>query len=563
MKIALLLCFFFCARFTWAQEKFALQWEVYSEDRKSEWIIFSNQIDAQAYLDSVLYEQRKIGFLASFWDLDEGNDSINAVLQLGPKINKVNTAFGNLPVSYQKELPKIPEDFFTLAEWMQKVLAKAENGGYPFASLRLDSLVREGESLHATLDFDTGPLILWDSLEVRGSTKTQERYIQNLIKILPGDRFSQKQLDNASILLRQSPYFRLEENPGLSFQQRKAKPSFLLRDRNSNVFDGIIGILPNENEPGKVLITGQVDVELYHLGGRGRDVTVNWQRLNLQTQSLDLTAKESFIFNSPLSVQVGFSLLKQDTTFLNRFLSLDFGYQPNTRLSLRFFTKRQAGDLLSTFGLSEITELPEAADYRWNQYGLGLDWKTIDDPIFPRKGLLARVQLSAGNKRILENTGIPEIIYQDITLNTPQYALMGTIEKHFFFKPSWGMWLKGSAAWIQNENLLLNDLYRLGGLKSIRGFNENFFYARSFGYVSMEQRLFFGDSSFLMVFVDAGFLENPFAEEKIDQPLSFGTGFNLDTGGGMFRFILGVGGSNEQPLSFSYSRIHFGYVARF
>jgi outer membrane protein assembly factor BamA len=150
-----------------------------------------------------------------------------------------------------------------------------------------------------------------------------------------------------------------------------------------------------------------------------------------------------------------------------------------------------------------------------------------------------------------------------VDLNSPQYLGKAEIEKHIYIKPSWGIWLRGSGGFTQNQNLLLNDLFRLGGLKSIRGFNENYFYARSYGYLNMEQRLFFGENSFLMVFADLGILENPYFAASIDKPISFGAGINLDTGSGVFRFIYGVGKSNLQPLQFSSSRIHFGYLARF
>jgi hemolysin activation/secretion protein len=84
------------------------------------------------------------------------------------------------------------------------------------------------------------------------------------------------------------------------------------------------------------------------------------------------------------------------------------------------------------------------------------------------------------------------------------------------------MWFKVSRGFIQNENLLLNDLFRFGGLKTIRGFNENFFYPISFGYLSLEQRLFFGENLFLMAFVEAGILENSYFASSIDRPISFG-----------------------------------------
>lgn len=449
------------------------------------------------------------------------------------------------------------------SRWMRDVISRAENKGFPFAQIKLDSIERDGNLLSAVFNFESGPLILWDSVNVAGDTKTQEKYVQNITGIRPGMPFSQKQLNAASKVLARSPYFIQAQPPQIDFQQQKAQPTFTLRDRNSNVLDGVIGLLPNQNEPGKMLVTGQLDLELYHLGGKGRDVALHWKRLNIATQSLDISAKESYLFNSPLDISIGFSLLKQDSTFLNRYFSLDFGYHMSQISYLRFFTRRQSSDVLDTKAFDEVTELPEVADYRWNQYGIGWSWDKRDSPYFPRRGTLIASEFALGNKRILENTGFPAEVYDHLDLNSPQYRGQLEIENHSYIKPTWGMWLKGSVGFTQNQNLLLNDLFRLGGLKSIRGFNENYFFAKSYGFVNMEQRLFFGENSFLMVFADFGILENPYFATSIDKPFSFGAGINLDTGSGVFRFIYGVGKSNLQPLQFSYSRIHFGYLARF
>ncbi|WP_083638981.1 BamA/TamA family outer membrane protein [Algoriphagus marinus] len=515
------------------------------------------------FLDSLQTIVRNEGYLEAFFKEERRSDSLFVEILLGKKYLWKAIGTENVPSEFSRSLNPIGKNFNSALVWMQNVVSEAENQGFPFAKMNFGEIVVEGDSIRSNLVFDSGPLILWDSVEVTGNTKTQGKYIQNLTGIIPGSPFSQKQLDQASRQLRRSPYFSLTREPSLSFQIKKARPTFELKDRNTNVLDGIVGLLPNENEPGKMLITGQLDLELYHLGGKGRDVEIHWQRLNLQSQSLDISAKESFLFNSPIDVQLGFNLLKQDTTFLNRYLSLDFGYRISSNSYLNFFSKRQAGDLISTFAFREVTELPDVADFRWNQYGISLHVNSLEDPFIPRRGGLLNLELAAGNKKILQNTGIPDEVYSGIDFNTPQYQIQGSYEKHFFIGPTWGMWFKGSGGLIQNENLLLNDLFRLGGLKTIRGFNENFFYARSFGYLSMEQRLFFGENSFLMVFADAGILENPYFATAIDRPVSFGAGLNLETGSGLFRFIYGVGKSNLQPLQFSYSRIHFGYLARF
>lgn len=515
-------------------------------------------------MDSISESFQKEGYLEIFRETKKsGADSLQIEFFPGPKYAWAEVKTGNIPQELLSEIGPIGKDYSSILDWMDLLILEAEDLGYPFAAVNLDSLTLEGDSIRSTLNFDFGPLIRWDSITVSGQTKTLPRYVQNLTGIEPGNPFSQKEFEESILTLGRSPYFILAGQPEITFQTKSARPTFNLRDRNANVLDGIIGLLPNENEPGKMLITGQLDLELYHLGGKGRNIALHWQRLNISTQSLDLMAKESFLFNSPLDLRLGFNLLKQDTTFLNRNFSLDFGYRLKRGGYLRFFTNRKAGDLISTAAYQNVTELPDVADFRWNRYGIGWDWNKLDSPVFPRKGYWFTGEFSAGNKEIIENTGIPEEVYTDLVLNSPQYLGKIDLEKHFYLKPTWGIMLRASGGFTQNQNLLLNDLFRLGGLKTIRGFNENYFYARSYGYLNTEQRLFFGENSFLMVFADIGILENPYFATSIDKPFSFGAGVNLDTGTGIFRFIYGVGKSNAQPLAFSYSRIHFGYLARF
>lgn len=524
---------------------------------------FESELNALKYLDSIAKYYESTGYLQLAVLKDKiTKDSLKVQLQLGKQYYWQDLDYESVPESF---LPvnAPPSSYVELKNWMQQVISQAENSGYPFAQIQIDSLQRVENKLSGKISFDAGPLILWDSVEVQGNTKTRPSYLQHLLKIRPGKSFSQKQLDEATATLLRFPYFMVTSAPSVSFHIRKARPIFSIKDRKLNTIDGIIGLLPNENDPGKMLITGQFDLELYHLGGKGRDVALSWKRMNVETQSLDISAKESYLFNSQLDLSLGFSLLKQDTSFMNRVFKLEFGYQTSEAGYLRFFSKRQAADLISVSEYREVITIPKAADYRWNQYGVGGIYERLDSPFFPRRGFYLEGMFAAGNKRILQNTGIPELAYEGIAMNSPQYLAEAHFDQHVYVNPLWGMWFRGNAGFIKNKNLLLNDLFRIGGLNSLRGFNENFFYASRFGYVNMEQRLFFGENSFLLLFADLGILENPYFAAQIDKPISFGTGVNLDTGTGLFQFIFGVGKSNQQPLQFSHSRIHFGYKARF
>ena len=525
--------------------------------------VFSDSIKAKIAADSVHRTIQAQGFLESEIEKGISGDTLWYIIKEGPIYSWTWIDSNEIPESYQKQLDPPGSGYSEPYHWLDEVLRISENSGYPFASVQLDSIQVDGKSLQGKVRYESGPLIVWDSVSLPKSSKTSPIYLQLFSGLEIGEPFSQKQFENSIQKIRRSHYFTLNGSPEINFQNRTAIASFPIQERKVNVFDGVIGFLPNENEQGNLLVTGQVDLQLFHLGGKGRDIALQWQRLNIQSQSLELGYREAFIFRSKLDFGFQFSLLKQDTSFVNREFELDFGYQISDAGYLRFFTNRKSGDLLNSNLDQGTNNLPSALDYRWTQYGLKGEWDLRDEVVFPRRGTLIKANFSVGNKRILENTGIPVEAYAEISESSLQIQGGITGEKHVYMNPFWGMWVKGSAGILQNDNLFLNEYFRLGGLKTIRGFNEKFFFARSYGFLSFEQRLFFGENTYLMVFTDVGILNNPYNSPKKDKPFSFGTGINLDTGGGLFSFVFALGKSNIQPLSFEYARVHFGYLARF
>lgn len=543
-----------------AQDYFKVDWKgPQSEPIQSR--IFSSSAGASKFMDSLSVEFRSLGYLTLIWEENEENDTVVFKLQTGKQHSWKEVKQGNIPDEWWEKLG--PPNRFYVAPylWMERLVQSLENEGFPFASVKIDSLETEDAFLKGVFNFDRGPLILWDSLVVTGPSKTTPKYLQLHSGIFPGKPFSQKQFNSAERRILRSPYFQLDSTAYLSFQLKSASPHFKLRDRRINVFDGVLGFIPNQNQPNSVVVTGDINLKLFHLGGKGRDVSFHWQRPNFQSQNLELSAKESYLFGSPLSFQLDFSLLKQDTSFVNRAVSVEFGYSVSEFGNLRFFNRRQAGDLIGSF--NSLEPIPSFLDFRWSNYGFGTSWDWLDDPLFPRRGIKLEGELSIGNKNLIENTAIPEEVYQGFDKSSTQLEAKMQVEKHVFLSTFWGMWLRMKSGVLKNDNLFLNELSRLGGLKSIRGFNEMYFFADRYALINLEQRLFFSKGSYLMAFADMGFLNNPFISPKIDRPKSFGLGINLDTDGGLFSFVFGLGKSAFQSATISQARIHFGYLARF
>jgi len=101
-------------------------------------------------------------------------------------------------------------------------------------------------------------------------------------------------------------------------------------------------------------------------------------------------------------------------------------------------------------------------------------------------------------------------------------------------------------------------------LNSLRGFNENTFYASNYLIGTIEIQAYFNQDSRIFAFMDYGYLQYSLSNTDFsDQPFGTGIGIAVESGSGLFSFVYAVGKSEEQPLSLRYSKIHFGYKAIF
>jgi len=554
-----------------AQEEKYLQYEISGEVNRSEFLGFTDSLQRQVEIQVIFKELYASGYLgATEFDRQIKGDTLSIKVATGKIFNWLDLRQGNLDPAlllrsgfYQKRFENRPFQYQEIVKLFDKILSQLENEGFPFAAMKLDSLSRSENGFSGSLNVDLGPFITFDTLKISGNSKTNRMYMAKFLQILPGEPFSQRKIEQAISQIKNLSYLRWAGEPEISFQNEEATLYLPINDRKVNTLDGIIGFLPNEFEENKLLITGQFDLGLYNVGGKGRNYNLNWQRLSQYSQNLKVGAIEPMVLGSMIDIGASFYLLKEDTTFLNRDFRLDFGYRFKSDSYIKFFGRRQSGDLLATSNLREIQELPDFADFRYNNYGLSYQLTKLDDILMPRRGFYGQAEFAIGNKEILENTGLPLVVYEGLERKTIQYYIKSDVFKHFYFNNNWGLMTKASGGILVNENLLGNDLYRLGGLRSIRGFNENFFFANKYIYFTAEPRFYFDTYSYFMIFVDAGRIENNLQDIQTDFPLATGLGFSLETSGGIFNFIYALGMSNSQDFVLNLSKIHFGYTGRF
>ena len=98
----------------------------------------------------------------------------------------------------------------------------------------------------------------------------------------------------------------------------------------------------------------------------------------------------------------------------------------------------------------------------------------------------------------------------------------------------------------------------------MRGFDEYFFFASTYGIGTLEYRLFTAEDSYVLLFYDQGYYRSDLEKSKAEGlPLGVGGGISFSTGAGIFQLVYSVGKSEQQPMSLRASKIHFGITSKF
>ena len=450
------------------------------------------------------------------------------------------------------------------ARLMQKLLLWYENQGYPFAQIQFDSLEINKESFKAHLKVNKGELFIIDSVTVKGTAKITNKYLQNYIGIKPGDVYNESAMRSIETRLKELPFVTVVRETDVFLLENSALVRMYLNGRKASNFSGIIGVLPNNQQTGKLLLTGEANLKLKNSLGRGEAIEAEWRRLQAGTQSLNIRLAYPFLFNTQFGADGVFNLYKRDSTFLNLHRSIGIQYLMRGTDYLKVYLENKSSNLLSTKGLQNLIALPDFADIRSNIYGLELNITRLDYRLNPRKGFRVISKIGAGNRTIQKNAALNPELYEGLQLKSIQFN--GTIDADIYFpifkRATINLGMFGN--WLNSKNLFENELSRIGGNNTLRGFDEESIFASSFAIINLEYRYLLEENSFLFVFWNGAWYENKAINRNIsDIPYGFGAGISFQTKAGIFSISYALGRQFSNPIEFRTAKVHFGITSLF
>lgn len=439
---------------------------------------------------------------------------------------------------------------------LARVLASFTNHGYPFASVSIDSMSLEDGLLVGDLKVEPGPEINYDTAFFFNEVKTNRSYLYHLLDITPGSVYSERGYRRLKEKVGRSAFLSLNREPDLSFTGDRATIYLDIQEDVTNSFQGVVGL--QQVEAGRTSAVGSIELDIQNLFRSGKHLMFAWERFAEESQRVELFFKYPFFLDSKISPSFRFELFKQDTTFLTRVFGLGITTFIAPKIELTLEYEQTTGTLLST-SVPTLASL-ELADFKRPLYTIKLAQGHPNALGKYGDYLMWNFSASAGRKLIAKNAALPDTYYDSLERESDFFRIEGLLAYQLTVFKRQALYHQLSGAVLSNEELLQNERYRLGGLNTLRGFNEKFFFVDEYMLSRMEFRSFFEDRSYVYFAYDQMITTD---DGRMQYPLGLGLGFALETSSGQFSFALALGQSENQPFSFSTMKAHFGYISRF
>lgn len=447
----------------------------------------------------------------------------------------------------------------------RKLIRYYEDHGYPFAEVALVDFEIVNDSLSATLSVNKNQEFKIDSIVVKGRSKIRPSYLRNYLGIKPKDRYDESRISVISTRLREIPFVSEVEKPQVLFQEDKATVYVFLDKKRASQFDGILGILPDNENPGDVLITGEIKLKLLSALNRGELIDLSWRKMQARTQNLNINLAFPFLFNTPFGFDGLFELYKRDSLFLNLKGVIGIQYHLMGNDHIKVFADLRSTDILARSLLSSSQNFrPDNVDSRTQLYGFGYRMQRLDYRLNPRKGLDLYAEASAGTKKIVFDSDIAEERYAGLQENS--FQLNAVLDASYYVpipnRSTVKFGVKG--AYMHNANLFESEMFRIGGLRSLRGFDEEAFFANIYAIGTIEYRFLLNLDSYIFIFADGAYYENRAVNRRItDRPIGFGLGISFSTKIGIFSLTYALGKQFDNPIDARAGKIHFGIISFF
>ncbi len=448
---------------------------------------------------------------------------------------------------------------------------------YPFARVEVLPVEIKADSLIAYYKFRKGTQIVFHQTDQRQKKIIDDKVLNRMIGIIPGEPYNHKLVESIQEKLTRLSYVQMRSSPRVLFLGTEGIVWLYLEKARASRFDILLGLSPESGLSGiKYRLTGEAGFEILNSLKSGEKIFLKYENLVENSPKLKLGFDFPYVKYIPFGLAADFHLYRFGEQYIDLssqgVISYPWSLLQHSGVSLSYLSST----LLNPDSLTLVRthRLPSQLDYKYVAAGLKHEFNNLDYRPNPSRGWSVLIDVKAGTKTFKENSILlsyesdqinVQQQYDSLNQNTEQavYALIAS--KYFNFKTRHVIKLAISANGILTSGKIAdNELIKIGGYKNLRGFDEDFYKCTHSTIQTIEYRFLLDRNSFLNVFSDFAYLNQPINETyEWNWYEGFGLGIQFQTKVGAFSLQYAIGASKAQSVDFGKGKIHFGYSTLF
>lgn len=546
---------------------------------------YTNTQELVSQIRKIVPNLQEQGYLAASIDsINIINNEYHVYYFQGQQYRWANLMFDSIPPSIlvaagisKLQYANRPLNPASISKICEKLLVQSEENGYPFAKVWLANVqLIAADKISAYLMIDRAELRKVDSIIVNGDLNISNSFIQRYLDIMQGSVYNEKKMRTINQRILELPFLQMSAPWVVHFRPGDTRLSLFLKERKANQLNAILGLMPNNLESNKVLLTADVQFSLQNYLGYGESLSASFQNLQVRSPRFRADAIVPYIFKSPIGIEAHFDFFMNNLQFRKVSFQSGIRYQINSNDMLRLFYQVSGNKIITidTASIIATKQLPANIDVTTNGLGFEFNLNRTNYRLNPRKGWYAKLSTTAFQRKILNNAGISGIkdgsgfnygsLYDTITKSSYIYHFNTDIAQFIPLSKSVTLKLGYLGAYIAAPRIFQNELFQIGGFRLLRGFDEQSIFANQYHVSVVELRYLFSQNSYAYLFSDNAWVQTKFNNyDRAGWYNGFGLGTTLETKTGIFSIALAFGKSEFNDLKFRESKISFGYVALF
>lgn len=356
--------------------------------------------------------------------------------------------------------------------------------GYPFNQIQLKPKKNFNDTITANIEIIKNTNRIINNIYIKDYNEFPKGFLKYHLKLNKEKNLDIKELKKIDNLLSEIDFIKIIKPSDMLFTEESSEIYLYISKENTNEFDGFLGF---SNKNNKINLSGNVKIKLKNNFNYGETFFVKYINDESEQETFETNIITPYLFNLPLEAEYNLNYFRKDSTFTNT--------NQNFRLKYILKSNLKLGVEYDNIKSNSTLEIENQEDFSSKFYGISFYKNSPNNRFNSKNKFLFETKIKTGDRITKQNS-------------SNQFIVEVNIEKKFPINLRSSFNIRSQIKHLASKDYLENELYRIGGVNTIRGFEENSILTNSYFLLNTEYHYKINTTLTTYPLIDLAHIEN-------------------------------------------------------